>query len=277
MVEVAVSSILLVVSGLMIRSIVQNSRIDMPFATEDVLVTSLLLDNRAYPAAAEISRGLQQVEQELSALSGIRAFALSTGVPRSGGNALVEVEGESYDSADDYARSGSIVNGPAYFDVLRVRPTQGRTFTPQDVDTSLPVAIVDESFVRQYLQGSAIGRRIRFGSETDKGVSFDNAKWLTVVGVVPQLVLDQYDGRQTAQIFRPLAAGHVAGRRGRPSGPGAWLAPGNPHGRTAARRISTGPNRVHRHRRDVVAQRVCGVSRARAACRIGRPDGGVAH
>ncbi len=210
MAEVAVSSVLLVVSGLMIRSIVQNSRIDMPFATEDVLVTSLQLDNRTYPAVPEITRGLQQVEQELSALSGIRAFALATGVPRSGGNAIVAVEGMSYDSVEDYPRSGSIVAGPAYFDVLRVRPTQGRTFTAQDADTALPVAIVDESFARQYLQGGAIGRRLRFGSVTDQGVSFDNAKWLTVVGVVPQLVEDQYDGRQTAQVFRPLA--QVPGR-----------------------------------------------------------------
>ncbi|GMV20113.1 MAG: hypothetical protein AMXMBFR57_00620 [Acidimicrobiia bacterium] len=205
MVEVAVSSILLVVSALMIRSIILNSRLDVPFATEDVLVTSIQLDNRTYPAVPEVRRGLQQVELELSRLSGIRTFALATGAPRSGGGALVAVDGESYAATEDYPRSGSIIASPAYFDVLRVPPVEGRAFTAQDAEGSLPVAIVDESFARQYLSGSAVGRRIRFGSETDKGVSFENAPWLTVVGVVPQVVEEQYDSRQTAQVFRPIA------------------------------------------------------------------------
>lgn len=208
-VEVTVSCMLLVVSGLMIRSIIQNSRFDVPFATDDVLIGGATLDSRTFPKVPEISRGLMQVEERLSQIGNIRTFALGTGYPRAGGGWLVAVEGKAYDSPQSYARTEHLTVTSSYFDVLRISLTQGRGFGPQDTESSLPVAIVDESFARQYLQGHALGQRIRFGNETEKGVTFDNAPWLTVVGVVPELADDAFGNQRNTHVFRPMAQSPV--------------------------------------------------------------------
>ena len=65
-VEVAVSCVLLVVSGLMVRSIVQNSRLSYPFATEDVFFGALNLDDQSFPTVADVGRRNVMVEERLS-------------------------------------------------------------------------------------------------------------------------------------------------------------------------------------------------------------------
>ena len=55
-VEVTVSCVLLVVSGLMTRSIIQNSRFDVPFATQDVLTGGITLDERSFPKAPDYAQ-----------------------------------------------------------------------------------------------------------------------------------------------------------------------------------------------------------------------------
>lgn len=204
-VEVTVSTILLVVSGLMIRAIVLTTRTDVPFATEDVLIAGAQLDERTFAGEPEIRQGLQRSEAEISRLPNVRAFALATDVPRPGGQALVALDGEKYDDESMYPRAGSIAVTPGYFDTLRIPVRQGRAFTAQDVETSEQVAIVDETFAQRHFKGAAVGRRIRFGDETESGLSFDKAPWITIVGVVPQLVEETADGRGTAQIFQPLS------------------------------------------------------------------------
>ena len=204
-VEVTVSCVLLVVSGLMTRSIIQNSRFDVPFATQDVLTGGITLDERSFPKAPDYARGTVLVEEKLSRLSGVRAVALATGYPTAGGGSRVAVEGETYATEEAYPRAQVISGSEKYFDVLRVTPMLGRTFSASDVEGGLPVAIVDEGFARQHLPGGPIGRRIRFGQFTDKGLNFDTAPWLTVVGVIPALAEGGSSDQVTALVFRPLA------------------------------------------------------------------------
>lgn len=204
-VEVAVSCVLLVVSGLMTRSIIQNSRFDIPFATEDVLTGGIRLDARSFPAAPDLKRGMVQIEEKLAGVPGVRAAALATGYPLAGGGSTLAVEGETYDTENPHPRAQLISGSQKYFDVLRVKPMLGRTFLAGDIDGALPVAVVDEVFARQHLPGGPIGRRIRIGDFTDKGVVFDTSVWLTVVGVVPALAEAGASDQVTALVFRPLA------------------------------------------------------------------------
>ena len=104
-VEVTVSCVLLVVSGLMTRSIIENSRINIPFATDDVLYGEVLLDERSFPQATDSARGAVQIEDALSRLPGVRAAALATGYPTAGGGSWLAVEGETYNFSIDSLRS----------------------------------------------------------------------------------------------------------------------------------------------------------------------------
>jgi predicted permease len=78
-VEVTASCVLLVVSGLMIRSIVATSRFDYPFATKDVFYAQVSLQGEADAAAQ--GRWLDQLEERLGAVPGVRRAALATSLP----------------------------------------------------------------------------------------------------------------------------------------------------------------------------------------------------
>ncbi|HUR19934.1 MAG TPA: ABC transporter permease [Vicinamibacterales bacterium] len=205
-VEVAVSCILLVVSGLMIRSIVQNSRFDAPFATKDVFFGSVNLDDRQFPNDPDVVRANELVEEKLSQVPGVRAVALASDYPRGGGGTRVAIDGKSFDNVEAHPRAHVITASTKYFDVLRVRPLMGRLLEPGDASGGALVAVVDETFARQHLPEGPIGRRIRFGVDSEKGTTFDTSPWLTVVGVIPALVEPgPANNNNAATIFRPLA------------------------------------------------------------------------
>jgi putative ABC transport system permease protein len=204
-VEVAVSCILLVVSGLMIRSIIENSRFSSPFATKDVFFGYVSLDEKTFARDPDIIRGNELLEQKVSQVPGVRVVGLGTDYPRGGGGTRVAVEGRTFESNEAYPRAQIISTSVKYFDALRVNLSMGRMFEAGDVYGGQPVVIVDESFARRHLPEGPIGRRIRFGRETDKGLSFETSPWLTVVGVVPSLVEASSSNNMNADIiYRPL-------------------------------------------------------------------------
>lgn len=202
-VEVTVSCVLLVVSGLMVRSIVENSRVDAPYATEDVFVGGVLFSNRVFPERADIDRAQAQLEESLRRIPGVRAVAFGSGPPQAGTGASLTIEGRAYDSPDQRPRALLHYASPQYFEVLRVTPRLGRVFTAADAASALPVAVVDESFAREHFPEGAIGRRIQFGDA--------NASWLTIVGVVPTLAEAGPSNQPTATVFRPTTQVAVRG------------------------------------------------------------------
>lgn len=203
-VEVTVSCILLVVSGLMVRSIVNSSRFTYPFATEDVFFGAMNLDDRSFPDMPDVARRNALVEERLVQVPGVRALALGSDYPRGGGGTQVEIEGRTYDTPESRPRTHDVRTSVQYFDVLRVQPVLGRVFTAADTETGLPVVVVDESFARRNLPEGPIGRRMRYGRDSEKGPVFDGP-WMTIVGVVPSLV-ESRDGRFRPDVtYRPLA------------------------------------------------------------------------
>ena len=77
---------------------------------------------------------------------------------------------------------------PSYFDVLEAPILAGRGFTPADLAPGVMVAIVDQGFVDQVLQGrNAIGQRVRFVQEGGTAADESMDPWIEVVGVVKEL------------------------------------------------------------------------------------------
>jgi predicted permease len=197
-VEVAVSCVLLVVSGLMIRSILATSRMNHPFATEDVFFAQTRLDERLYADMPAVRRAADGLDTQLAGVPGVRRVALATGVPGSAGAPAFSLEGVAYARPDDRPRAARIAATPGYFEVLGVDVRAGRLFTAADADGAMPVAVVDEAFVARHLsQGTALGRRIRFGDE--------QAPWLTIVGVVPSLVRPTQSDQIVESVYVPFA------------------------------------------------------------------------
>jgi predicted permease len=197
-VEVAVSCTLLVVSGLMIRSILLNSRLDYPFATRDVFFGNTYFESRTHPDMPAVVRAVDQFEEGLARLPGVRHVAVATAVPGTGGTPSFAVEGQPYASADAQPRAQQIAATPGFFDTLGITLRQGRLFGRADNAGADAVAVVDEAFVARHLAGGAVlGRRIRFSGE--------KSPWVTIIGVVSSVVVAQRADQIVETAYLPYA------------------------------------------------------------------------
>ncbi len=151
-VEVAVSCILLVVSGLMIRSILTTSRLDYGFATRDVFFAQVSFDTRTHADNPAVLRALEQFEEGIKRVPGVRHVAFSTGVPGTGFSPPFRLEGQTYAKPEDRPRAAQINATPAFFDVLGIAVRHGRLFTQADTEGADRVAVVDEAFVARHLR-----------------------------------------------------------------------------------------------------------------------------
>jgi predicted permease len=196
-VEVTVSCILLVVSGLMIRSILTTSRLEYPFATRDVFFGNTRVDERVHAEMPAAVRALEQFDEALARVPGIRRAALSTALPGNAGTPRFSLEGQTFANPDERPRVARIAATAGFFEVLGVAVGPGRLFTPGDTASAEPIGIVDEAFAARYLAGGPVlGRRLRFD---------EKSPWITIVGVVPNLVPQDRPNQLVESIYVPFA------------------------------------------------------------------------
>jgi predicted permease len=206
--EVAMSVAILVASGLMIRSVVQLQRMSLPFPVDDVFTARIAVFENRYPDAAARTRFWEDVEERTRAIPGVQSAAIMSQLPGLGtGMSQLALDGVSYSRPEDLPEANSATVSPGFFDVFEVTPSQGRLFTQLDAREAAPVAIVNESFVRQYFtDGRALGRLIRMGGLESTGA------WREVVGVVPDLNMEGVGDPQPdppAGVYLPLAQANV--------------------------------------------------------------------
>jgi putative ABC transport system permease protein len=206
--ELAVSCGLLIAAGLMIKSVVQLKNVQMPFAIEKVLTARVDLPRASYPDSAASIRFFEQLLPRLQALPGIEAATLSDGLPAAGnGSIAVQIEGKAYahESDSPLAREGIVTAG--YFSTFQTNVISGREFTTSDTATSLPVAIVNESFARTHFPGiDPVGHQMKRVRPNPK------EPWLTIVGVVPDLLMQGIGNNNASPVgyYIPIPQSDVA-------------------------------------------------------------------
>ena len=200
--EVALSCALLVAAGMAIKSIVVLQRTDFGVTTASMFTARVDLPASTYPDAEKRVRFVEELTRRLELEPNARAVTLSTALPltRSSG-AEYTVEGERYATENDRPFAGEVAVTPTFFSTFGIAIRQGRGFTPADRAGSVPVAVVNASFVRRHFpNGDAIGRRFRVGEEKS------TAPWLTIVGVVPDAHMNGVrDAENGAGFYLPAA------------------------------------------------------------------------
>jgi putative ABC transport system permease protein len=184
-VEVGLAVVILVGSGLMVKSFARLMSVDPGFTPERVVTMRLTLPNAKYPDRAAWTAFHQNVMHRVAALPAIEAAGLNSAVPLEGGGAESPViaEGGPMPSPD---RPGTMclfqASSPDYFRAMGIQLVKGRTFSDHDTAESTPVAVVDESLVRKLFPDSdPIGKRIAFEFS---GHSADSKPlWREVIGV----------------------------------------------------------------------------------------------
>ena len=204
MVELALSALLLVSSGLMIRSVTKLNAMDPGFRTRNmftarigfpVTYTDTLMEARLY----------EQLRERLAGVPGVQHAALSSSVPGVGANeGSVTIEGTVYVSDNDVPRAGWLAVSTGFFETMEMRVTRGRALASSDRAGGNPVVVVNQAFADKFFPGQdPLGRRIRQGGRTS------TEPWMTVVGVVPNAFTGDPQRARDAMYYAPLEQHHT--------------------------------------------------------------------
>ena len=202
--EIAVSFALLVLAGLMSRSIVNLGTHHYGFAMENIFTGRVALPEQRYPDPGSRARFAASLAERVAALPGVRSVVLATALPGlSADRTPVAIDGRVYQDASEYPVVRTAVVGPRYFATFARTLVRGRDFTDADDDQAQRVAIVNASFAERYFPGSdPVGRRVRLGKDA-------TAPWATVVGLAPDLYMGGAEDRDRAGLYVPIAQGQA--------------------------------------------------------------------
>ena len=179
--EMALSTLLLVGAGLMLRSLTVLNRVPLGFDPDGVLAASISLPPNRYQTPAARLEFFEALAVRLAVTPGIRGVTFANRLPLRGswtsGFSVEPLPGAAEPKPSTPVGFQSV--SPEYFRVLGIRLARGRLLEPDDRSGATAVAVVSEAFGRLVLGGAEpIGRRLRRGA---------NLPWITIVGVVPDV------------------------------------------------------------------------------------------
>jgi predicted permease len=182
----------------MARSVITLENLDLGADTKGVLTSRIGLFPADYPEPADRLRFYETLQERLTALPETEAATLSTSLPGSF-TEYCEVLPEGVEPSEARQFSQAITVAPNYFEMFGVQMMDGRPFRATDRDDSLLVAIVNRLFVERYWpKESPIGKRVKFDRESDN-------PWVTIVGVVPNIVQNEVQEPLRPAVYVPLA------------------------------------------------------------------------
>src|SRR3989441_428645 len=180
--QVVVTCVLLIGSLLQMQSIRKQQTIDYGYDTQGIMTARMGLMDGDYPTNDARKLFFDRLVRELSAHQEFQGVALTNRFRMVfSGSGPVEIEGREYKEKKDRLNANFEQITPGYFDVIGQPLVEGRKFQDDDLDTKLPVAIVNAAFARKYFGNeSPLGRRFR----ALDGNSLQPGPWRTIVGVV---------------------------------------------------------------------------------------------
>jgi predicted permease len=181
-VEVALSTALLMTAALFVIAVIRLSGFDFTYAAKQLQTASLSIRSRDMPSDSAVERFYDDLVGEMKALPGVRDAATSREEKPDGGIVFAE-EGRSGDHWMNVNRYTAV--SPSYLSALGLPIVDGRDFQPGDRGVATGVVIVDDSAARRLWPGltSPVGRMIKLGDRASK------RPWLRVVGVVRSVEL----------------------------------------------------------------------------------------
>jgi predicted permease len=196
--QVALSLVLLVGAGLFLRSLVNLMNVDTGFNKQNVLVLGIDPSGAGYKEDARLESLMEQVEQRVSSLPGVRAASFAFIVFNQGGwTSGISVPGRP-SSKDDPEADHNIV-GPQYLEAMEMPLLMGRGLTAGDTAVSPKVAMINQAMARAYFPGgSPLGRTFGIGKESE----WQN---IQVVGVVKDAKYMNLDEKSMPAAFYPHA------------------------------------------------------------------------
>jgi putative ABC transport system permease protein len=182
--QVAAAFILLAGAGLLIRSFERVMNVDPGFDPEGVVAANLPLAVERVPNGEKLTLYIQQLLDEVRAVPGVRNAAITTALPLNGWGDGMPFQLPGKQNERQCCAGFKIVT-PGYFQTLGLRLVAGRLLDERDTAGSVPVVVVNESFVKRYLPGgNAVGKSILVERILPSRRGLGPLTSWTVVGVV---------------------------------------------------------------------------------------------
>jgi predicted permease len=206
--QVSLSLVLLVSAALLVRTVVNLQRVPLGFDPADLVLFELQPTSAGYDRAA-VATLYERLVGELRRVPGVRAVATAG----AGSGILWGTDS----NGDVFLEGGQGVGSPTdakfqfvdlgFFDTMGIRLRQGRMFTPLDSAPALPVAIVNDAFVKAFFAGAnPLGRR--FATQADAPA----ARLIEIVGVVSDVRVSSLRRPAPPMFYRPIAQTGAASR-----------------------------------------------------------------
>jgi predicted permease len=182
-VELALSVVLLIGAGLLIRSFARLQNVSPGFTASNVLTLELTMSGRRYNEASAVLETYRQLWPRLGRLPSMIAAGGVSALPLSQMFAWgpIIVEGRTPVPGENFINVDQRIVGGDYFRTMEIPLLRGRLFTDQDTRTTPRVIVIDDRMAAEiWPQDNPIGKRIRTGGMDAN----PNAPWMTVIGVV---------------------------------------------------------------------------------------------
>jgi len=197
--EIALALMLLAGAGLLVRSFVQLQQVDPGFNPRNLLTAFVMLPPSKYPEPQRQAAFFREVMDRITSLPGVECAGAADSAPMlSNDTGPVSIEGRPVrpDEVEIQAERPKIT--PDYFCAMGIRLLRGRSFTWADNESSLPVAIINESAARQYWPDEdAMGKRVQLEDGSAP-------VWRQVIGIVGDVRQDSLVKAGRPEVYAPL-------------------------------------------------------------------------
>jgi len=180
--EMALAVLLLVGSGLLLRSFSRLQDVPPGFQVDHLLVADIPLSQTAYAKPEQRYQFFDRLVERAKALPGVRSAGAASFLPVSGGGSIIHfnITGHPPKTPHDYVAAGYRTVTPNYLETLGVPLLQGRLLTTADNEKAPAVAVINASMAKTYFAGeNPLGKRIQLGATPDKDVPT-----MEIIGVV---------------------------------------------------------------------------------------------
>ena len=204
--ELALSVMLVVGAGLLVRSFIRLQQVPPGFNPSNVLTLELTMTGQKYGDVTAVLDTYRDIWTRLSALPGVSAVGGVSALPLSQKMAWgpITVEGRTPQPGEAFINVDQRVVSLDYFRAMQIPLRRGRLFGEQDISSAPRVIVIDERMAAElWPRQDPIGRRVRRGG-------FDastTAPWMTVVGVVGGVKQDALDAESRAAMYLPHLQG----------------------------------------------------------------------
>src|SRR6202050_3239142 len=199
-VQVALALVLLICSGLMIRTVRALIHVNPGFTGAGELQTfRISIPDTAVKEPERVVRMEQEIEDKIAAIPGVRSVAMSTSIPMDGQNSfdLIYIEGHDYAPGEIPPVRRFKYMAPGFLQTMGTPLEAGRDLNWDDLYQKSDVALVSENFAREYWgsANAALGHRVRSNSKEP---------YREIVGVVGDVRDDGVDQRASTAMYWPI-------------------------------------------------------------------------